>query len=1122
MAEGVLFNVAAQIIERLGSLAFQEIGLIWGVQDELHKLQEIVAGFQGVLLDAEQKQTNNEVKLWLESVEDAVYEADDLLDEFNTEAQQRQMMCGNSKMSKKVRLFFSSSNQLAFRLTMGHKIKDINKRLREVASRRAFLSLEVNREDTRFIIRERVAHSYVPKENIIGRDEDKKAIIQLLLDPISTENVSTISIVGFGGLGKTALAQLIFNDEVIQNHFELKIWSCVSNVFELDIVVKKILKVDKIDMDELQNDLRRKVDGKKYLIVLDDVWNENREKWLSLKYLLMGGGRGSRILITTRSETVATISDTAKPYSLRGLNQEDSWSLFKEMTFEDGKEPENSTIKAIGKEVARKCHGVPLAIRTIGGMLRTKYHETEWLNFKENKLSRINQEENEILPTLKLSYDVLPSHLKHCFAYCSLFPPDYVISVPMLIRLWVAQGFIKSSGENDGLEDVAYEYFMELLCRSFFQEEKDEFGIIKSCKMHDLMNELAVSMSGVGSAVVDLNRKKFHEKLRHVSFNFHVYSSKWEVPTSLLNTKKIRTFLLPCQKYIGSPEDNSFCATIVSNFKSLRMLSLDGMGIKKLPNCLKKVKHLRYLDLSGNLIKRLPDWILGLSNLETLDLSWCESLVELPRDIKKMINLRHLLLEGCDGLTRMPRGLGELNGLRTLNTFVFSENNSLLRGSAAGLGELGRLKELRGKLYIIKLRHEKDVISESNVGTPLKEKQHLHSLYLGWKRGEDVNAIDEKDIIMSMEVLQPHSNLKKLSVFDYGGVRFPSWFSSLTNLVDLTLWGCHRCQHLPPLDHFPSLKFLQLEGFEKLEYISDNTSSSNSMSDEMMTSLEFLGVENCPVLKGWWRAHTHNNASSSSSTENLSLPSFPSLSQLTISKCPNLTSMPLYPNVERIDLNGCSSKVVHSLFVRGASDITHDVGVDVSASSSSPHLSKLTRMSLIKIEDLECLTSQGMGSVPSLQSLCIADCPNLALLPYHGMGNLASFRELTVMNCSNLTSMSERIANLTSLQKLTIGDYSDLTLPPEVVVNLPSLQSLTIASFPNLVSLPEEISNLTSLQHLAIQRCSDLASLPEGIRRLPNLNRLQIWVCPMLSERCKEETGEDWPKIAHIPSISIH
>ncbi|CAN6703119.1 unnamed protein product [Malus baccata var. baccata] len=511
MAQGFLFNIANGIVGRLGSLAFQEIGLIWGVQDELQTLKEIVAGFQDVLLDAEQKQANNEVKMWLQSVEDVVYEADDVLDEFNAEAQRREMVPGSTKVSKK----------------MGHKIKNINKRLRAVASSRTF-HLEVNREDPRFIIRERVTHSFVPKENIIGRYGDKMAIIQLLLDPISTENVSTISIVGFGGLGKTALAQLIFNDE-------------------------------------LQNDLRRKLDGKKYLLVLDDVWNENREKWLSLKYLLMGGGKGSRILITTRSEIVATVSDTAKPYTLKGLNEEQSWALFKEMTFKDGKEPENSTIKAVGKEIARKCQGVPLAIRTIGRMLHTKHHETKWLNFKEKKLSKIGQEENDILPTLKLSYDVLPSHLKHCFAYCHLFPPDYEISVHRLIKLWVAQGFIKSLDENECLEDVGYECYQELVWRSFFQDEKtDAFGTIKSCKMHDLMNELAILVSGVRSTVVDFNQDNFHEKLHHVSFNFHVDLSYWKVPTSLLKANKIRTFLFPCQEYSIDDEDSLFMAYVES------------------------------------------------------------------------------------------------------------------------------------------------------------------------------------------------------------------------------------------------------------------------------------------------------------------------------------------------------------------------------------------------------------------------------------------------------------------------------------------------------------------------------------------------------------------------------
>ncbi|TQE13010.1 hypothetical protein C1H46_001385 [Malus baccata] len=898
MAEGVLFNIAEGIIGRLGSLAFQEIGLIWGVQDEFQKLKETVVAFQAVLLDAEQKQANNEVKLWLQSVEDAVYEADDVLDEFNTKAQQRQMVLENTKVSKKVHLFFSNSNQLVFGLKMGHKIKNINKRINEVASHRPS-DLKDNHEDTRFIKRERVTHSFVPEENIVGRDEDTKAIIQLLMDPISTENVSTISIVGIGGLGKTALAQLIFNNKVIQNHFELKIWTCVSNAFELDIVVKKILQSKNHDeIEQLQKDLRKKVARKKYLLVLDDVWNEDREKWLSLKNLLMGGGEGSRILITTRSKTVATISDTAKSYTLKGLNEEQSWSLFKKMAYKDGKETENSTIKAVAEEVARKCQGVPLAIRTIGGMLFAKDDESDWLNFKEKELSKISQEENDILPTLKLSYDVLPSHLKHCFAYCSLFPPDYKISVQRLIRLWVAQGFIKSSDENKGLEDVAYEYYRELLWRSFFQEEeKDEFGIIRSCKMHDLMNELAILVSGIGSVVVEPDQKNFHEKLRHVSFNFQVDLSEWEVPTSLPKAKKIRTFLFLCQNEFSDIDGSlcdSFCAIIVSNFKSLRMLSLSKLGIKGVPKCLRKMKYLRYLDVSGNRMKRLPDWIVGLSNLETLDLSYCVKLVELPRDIKKMFNLRHLILEGCRGLSGMPRGIGELKGVRTLNRFVLSESNCLGRGGSAGLAELGTLNELRGELEIDKLSHH--VVSESNVGTPLKDQQHLHSLQLIWKEGEDVKGVDGEDIIKSMEVLQPHSNLKQLLVFGYSGVRFASWFSSLINIVNLRLNGCERCQHLPPLDHLPSLKSLELRCLEKLEYISKKE-SSNSMSDEMMRislfpSLEQLSIAHCPVLKGWCRAHTHNSASSSSSTENMSFPSFPCLSTLYINWCPNLTSLP--------------------------------------------------------------------------------------------------------------------------------------------------------------------------------------------------------------------------------------
>ncbi|XP_020411991.1 disease resistance protein RGA2-like [Prunus persica] len=1005
MAEGVLFNIAEGIIGRLGSLVLQEIALPWGVKDELRKLKEKVAQLQAVLLDAEQKQAKeNEVKVWLESVEDAVYEADDVLDEFYIEARWRQMVPGNNKVSKQVCIFFSSSNQLVFGLKMGHKIKDLNKRLHEISSNRTFGQLERNREDVEFVRRERVSHSFVPEGKIIGRDVEKGEIIQLLLDldPISTkntENVSTISIVGFGGMGKTALAQFVFNDEKVQKHFEPKMWTCVSNSFQLDTLVQKILKTDMFDMDQLQNELRKKIDGKRYLLVLDDVWNDNREKWLALKDLLMGGGKGSKILITTRSEKVAKITDTSQPYNLRGLSEEQSWYLFKKMAFQEGKEPESSTIKAIGEGIARKCQGVPLAIRTIGRMLYTRDPETEWLAFKNNKLSTIRQEENDILPTLQLSYDVLPSHLKHCFAYCSLFPPDYEIPVVKLIKLWVAQGFVKSSNPNECLEDVGYEYYNELVWRSFFQEEeKDEFGIIKSCRMHDLMNELAVKVAGEGSTIIDRNKTDFDERLLDVSFNFNVASSEWKIPTSLLESNKLRTFLF-LRKGWGMSFHKSFCAIIASNFKSLRMLSLNELGVTKLPKCLRKMKHLRYLDLSGNPIKRLPNWIVKLQNLETLDLNSCLLLVELPRDIKKLINLRHLILANCDNLAWIPRGLGELTRLRTLNNFVLSENKSMLRDSA-GLSELGKLKNLRGELEIKNLRCEQNIMSELNYDCAvLKEKRHLYSLTLYWKR--ENNDAEESDVIIkSMEALQPHSSLKELGVHGYPGARLASWFHSLTNIVNLTLFDCYRFQHLPPLDHLPFLKCLDLHGLRNLEHISAEDKVKGFAGDVMMMSaaspsttffpsLESLHLIDCPNLKGWWRNET---ASASAS-------SFPCLSFLSIYRCPNLTSMPLYPNLDELWLHKCSWKVLPSSFVSSY---------------------KLKSLVIRGVEDIEYVPEEGIGNLTLLEELEIEHCPNLVSLPDQGMGRLISLQRLRISNCPNLASLPEGLRCLVSLKRLII------------------------------------------------------------------------------------------------------
>nr|XP_023914745.1 putative disease resistance protein RGA1 [Quercus suber] len=988
MAEGALIKVAEGIIGQLGKLALQEIVLLWGVEGELEMLTNTVSTIEAVILDAEEQQAQNHtIKNWLGKLKDALFEADDLLDDFSTEVLRREVMTRNKK-AKEVRIFFSKSNQLAYGLKMGHKIKAIRKSLDAIAADRKF-HLEERPRETQVTNPIRETDYFVRAETVIGRELDKKEILERLLDSNIEENVSVYSIVGIGGLGKTTLAQLVFNDGEIEKEFERKFWVCVSDDFDVNIIVKKILeyskgqKLENLERNASINDLQKEIDGKRFLLVLDDVWNDDLEKWDRLKEILLGGASGSRILVTTREEKVAESSKTIETHRLTGLNDENSWSLFKQKAFKKGQEPKKPKFKEIGMEIISKCKGVPLAIKTIGSLLYSKNSEEEWLSFKNNEFSKVN--ETNIQPILRLSYDHLPSHLKQCFAYCSLFPKDYEIEKERLVKLWMAQGFIRLSCQDQCLEDVGHDYFMELLGRSFFQEDTRSIF-----KIHDLMHDLAILVAGLESTTFEINGKNIEEKTYHVSFGFDLDSSK-QIPTSLFKASRIRTFLLPCQTWKSNEMvwNESTCDAFVSSFKFLRLLDLNNTGIRSVPHSIGKLKHLRHLDLSYNYIKMLPNSITMLQNLEILNLYYCGELIELPRNISRLVNLRHLIIEKCYGLTHMPCGLGQLTNLQSLAEYVLSTDSR----SGSELKELHGLNQLRKNLRIKNLRHKKD--GELEYKACLKEKQHLEGLALEWIEREGDIEYDE----MSVEALEPNQNLKSLELKGYRGVKYPSWLSLLKNLVSLKLVSMKNSQDVLPLHQFPSLKTLHLADAPSLEYVSLVSESFK------LLPLESLEIRDCPNLKEWWKRRSDSieededdadnyGEISTITAKNHSLLSFSRLSNLDISGCPKLSSMPLFPYLERLylrysNLRPLERTISMGMISTGSQENPTAAAVAESTSSAPSYSSSTLAASftpLSKLKSLDIIMIEGSDGhvLQSIQHLTALE--EFRLYNYNGDG----------------------------------------------------------------------------------------------------------------------------------------
>ncbi|PON34415.1 NB-ARC domain containing protein [Parasponia andersonii] len=387
MAESLLFILAEKVLGKLGSLAYEEITSTWGVKGDLKRLQRTLSYINAVLPDAEERQgESRELQLWLGQLKDVFHHADDVLDEMECEALRRQVLRTYGSANSKVRHFFSRSNPVAFRFKMGRRIKEVTTRLDEIAADRdKFHLVERVIDHGRSVVhvRREMTHSFVIASYVIGRSSDKEKVVFLLMYPENVQHVSVVSIVGIGGLGKTTLAKLVFNDDRVIGSFELTIWVCVSDYFDLKLLMVNIIKsvsgenCSDLDPDRLQVHLRQKLDGMKFLLVLDDVWNDDLEKWIELRNLLTAGAEGSKILVTTRSPSVASMMGTLPCHYLNGLADEEALTLLLKLAFKQGEEYKYPNLVEIGKDIVKKCGGVPLAVRTLGSLLYMKTDEKD-------------------------------------------------------------------------------------------------------------------------------------------------------------------------------------------------------------------------------------------------------------------------------------------------------------------------------------------------------------------------------------------------------------------------------------------------------------------------------------------------------------------------------------------------------------------------------------------------------------------------------------------------------------------------------------------------------------------------------------------------------------------------
>ncbi|KAL1366952.1 hypothetical protein AAHE18_02G015800 [Arachis hypogaea] len=1087
--------------------------------------------------DAEDKQLDNQpVRDWLHSLRDSVYWADDLLDAVFTKAATR----------KEVDSFWPIS-LLNRDKEMIDKMERVVRRIEFLEKQKDFLGLEKTTKKN--FLSWRIPSTSLVEGNIYGREKDQQEIIKMLNDN-REHQLSVILIVGIGGVGKTTLAQWLYNNENLMEGFQVKEWVCISEDFNIVEATKNIIgqtarNIE--DFNSLQLKLKEKLSEKKFFIVLDDVWSDDGDVWKKFKTPFQYGAKGSIILVTTRVKEVASVLQTCPPYILSELTEECCWSVFaNNACFPESNG--SSTLEEIGRKIVNKCNGLPLAAETLGRMLRTKHDVKEWEAALKSDIWEFSIKNSKIIPALLISYFQLPAHLKRCFVYCSLYPKDHHFHKDELILLWMAEDLLRPPKRGESLEEVGCECFEELASRLFFKQ-CEYFD--KCFVMHNLLHDLALFLAGDFYCRFEEHGKveSVTTYTRHLSYDSlsHLISEHFD---SINKVESLRT-LLPNNFFSHSDNIDSITCTLILKLKYLRVLSfLSFEGLNVLPESIGELTYLRYLDLSETSIRTLPESLCDLYNLQTLKLNECSSLTMLPNGMHKLVNLRHLSIRRTC-LKEMPEEMSKLKHLHFLSYFMVGKHED------NGIQELGGLLNLHGSFEIKKLENVVD--AKQARSARMLDKKHIDNLLLEWCSGDDMvsNTQTERDILDS---LQPHHGLKELRIKGYKGTIFPNWVGhcSYQNMTSVSLYSCNNCCMLPSLGQLPSLKSLLIQGFNQLKSIGmefyKNEGDCHCSPIAPFPSLETLEFWDMPCWEVWHLSDSE---------------SFPHLKKLQITDCPMLKGdilnqvflrfiSSLSSDVSKIrklsiqkDHKGRSQEILlkgDSLSIKGCESV-------MGSAFKAMSINLLTYLQEIQISGCSYAVSFRGDCLPkSLQKLTILNCSKLEFpqqkynfmelyikdscdsLSSFSLDDFPNLNNLKIEKCETLKSLSLSQPPHAALKHLFIDDCCKFVSFPVEGLAAPNLTHLRVTYCYKLESLPANMNTLLpNLQSLEIQRCSEICKLPKG-GFPPNLKELSVGGCEEqlkgLSSMCHfnaliELTIEgyfgvtSYPKVGSLPQLPL-